>query len=66
MAKQKSKSGENIKGDILSFRVPKEVREKVAIQLESKPVLKCESPHKFARKLMLDWVAGRLQYKFKA
>ena len=59
-----SKNAKNVsKGQVLSFRITHENTEKIRTQLEKSPIVKCDSAQKFARKLCLDWLAGRLAYK---
>ena len=52
-----------VKNKIIHFRVGSAVTEEIQRQLTIKPIVACECPNKFARKLLLDWVSGRIAYK---
>jgi hypothetical protein len=51
------------KDRVASFRIAKAVDSDVEAKLVAQPVVGCDSANKFYRKLVLDYVAGRLAYK---
>ena len=59
----KNKTKDKLKDHVVCFRITPAICTKVQEQLDAKPIVKCDSTNKFARKLMLDWLAGRLTYK---
>lgn len=52
-----------LKGTVISFRVPQQIKASLDKQLKAEAVFGINSANKLARKYLLDTISGKLEYK---
>lgn len=53
----------DLRDRVASFRISRRVDAEIGKRLRDQPIINCDCTNKFYRKLVLDWMAGRLVYK---